>query len=143
MPARPTPSSLTVNCATTNLSTIRTIRQQTQCSAVVVLSNGNPQDQTATAQWSSSSFAVASVSPAGGVTALSAGTTTIKATFQNLSGTQTVTVNVAPIAAVIARFPSLGSGGLVVALQDVAEVTFDVGEARGVVCRIESSMATA
>ena len=94
VPTTPTPSatgtsSVSVNCLTTTLTTAG---QQTQCSAVALLSNGTSQDQTLASQWSSSNASVASVSATGAVTAVSSGSVTIAATFQGLQGARAVAV---------------------------------------------------
>jgi len=87
-PGATTPSSVSVNCQTTTLTT----GGQTQCSSIAVLSNGTSQDQTLASQWSSSNAGVASVSATGLVTAVSSGSTTIVATFQGLQGARAVVV---------------------------------------------------
>lgn len=128
-PAAPTPTSLAVNCV---LTTLTKIGQQTQCTAFVILSSGVMQDQTAAVQWSSSSTAVAAVSSTGLVTAVSIGSATLRATTtQGVSGTQTLTVSVVPTAAVSVRFSATGPNGLIVAIQDVTLVTFDVSGSTG------------
>lgn len=124
-PTAPTPTTLAVACAATNL--IR-IGQQTQCTASVTLSNGVVQDQTGAAEWSSSNTSVASVSSTGLITAASAGSTTIRATVQGVSGTQAITVNVLPTAAMTVR---ITGSTLVVAIQDLSAVVFDVSASTG------------
>jgi trimeric autotransporter adhesin len=84
-----TPSSVSVNCQTTTLTTVG---QQTQCSAVAILANGTSQDQALASQWSSGSASVASVSATGLVTAVSNGFVTITSTFQGLQGARAVSV---------------------------------------------------
>jgi trimeric autotransporter adhesin len=67
--------------------------------ATGLFSTGAKQDLTAQATWTSSSTGIASVS-AGNVTAVSAGTVTIKATFMGVSAQVTVTITAATITAI-------------------------------------------
>ena len=61
-----------------------------QYAAVANLSNGSTEVVTTTATWTSSNPDVATVSSAGVVTAMAAGTASISATFDNITGsTQT------------------------------------------------------
>ena len=76
----PTLQGLTVTCAAATLSVFGA---STQCAASVRLSNGQTQDQTSTATWSSSNTAIATVS-GGLVRAVAQGSATITATYQGL-----------------------------------------------------------
>jgi len=73
------------------------VGQTQQLFATATFSDGTTQDITTTAHWSSSTVGVASinngVSGGGLATAKAAGTTTITATFQGVSGTTILTVN--------------------------------------------------
>jgi uncharacterized protein YjdB len=61
--------------------------------AVVTFADGSVQDRTSTSRWSSTNEAVATVSPAGVVTAMSDGRTTITAVFGNLSAAKLILVD--------------------------------------------------
>jgi trimeric autotransporter adhesin len=64
--------------------------------ATGMYSDGSTQDMTASAQWSSSSTSVATISGGGVATCNSAGITTITANAQGMSGTSTLTVTATP-----------------------------------------------
>jgi hypothetical protein len=64
-----------------------------QLTATAVLSDGTTRDVTTTAVWSSDAPMTVSVSARGQVTAVSAGSTTIHATFMNAAGSAMVTVS--------------------------------------------------
>jgi hypothetical protein len=124
----PSPSTLTLNCATTTLN----VGQQTHCTAALAPPNGAPQDVTTAVQWSSSNAGVATVSAAGLVMAVGVGSADITARVQTYSATRTMVVNSAPpTAAMILRISATGPNGLVVALQDVSTVTVDVSDCTG------------
>jgi hypothetical protein len=95
-PSTSTPSSVSVNCLTTTLTTVG---QQTQCTAVAVLSNGTSQDETLASQWSSTNASVASVTATGMVTAVANGSVTITAIFQGVQGARAVSVNAPTVVA--------------------------------------------
>ena len=95
-----TPRFLSVNC---NQTTLGVAGQQAVCSAAVTLSDNTVQDQTSAAQWSSSNTSVATVSAGGLVSAVGNGTTDIRATAQNLSGTRSMSVALAPSVEPVAR----------------------------------------
>jgi len=93
-PTAPTTRTLSwvdVNCDATTLTSAN---QTTACRAIAWLSDGVAQNQTTAALWSSSNSSVASVTSGGLVTALSDGTTSITATYQNVRGSQSITVSV-------------------------------------------------
>jgi Bacterial Ig-like domain (group 2) len=91
----PTAPSFTAVAITGNGS-LTSVGQTSQLTATATLSDGTMQNVTTTATWQSSSPAVATVSNAGLVKAVAAGTTTITATYQTKTGTSTVTVTAAP-----------------------------------------------
>jgi Big-like domain-containing protein len=62
-------------------------------SAMVTYSDGNVHDRSSAARWLSSNESVATVDASGMVTAVSDGRTTVTATFENLSGTRTILVD--------------------------------------------------
>ena len=66
-----------------------------QMTATATLSNGTTQDVTAQATWQSANTAVATVSSTGLVTGVAAGSAAITATYQNVSGIDTLSVNAA------------------------------------------------
>src|SRR5207249_641264 len=84
----PTPTTLLIACD----ATVVTLGNQTQCRASVGTASGSTQDQTAVAQWASSDQTIATVSASGLVTSLSPGTVEIRATFQTLSASQSLTI---------------------------------------------------
>ena len=63
-----------------------------QFKATATMSDGTTQDVTSAASWTSSNTAVATITEAGLVTAISDGSTTITATYQSESGNSTETV---------------------------------------------------
>jgi len=65
----------------------------TQLQASVVYSDGTQKDVTSVAKWSSTVPSVATISVSGLVTAYSAGTTAITASFQGVTGSLTVTIS--------------------------------------------------
>jgi hypothetical protein len=121
-------ATLTISCAATTI----TVRQQTQCVASTSVAGRASQDQTAAAQWSSSNPAVATVSANGLVTGTGAGSADVTAHVQTSSATRTIAVTSAPpTAAMSVRISATSSYGLVVALQDISTVTFDVSVSTG------------
>ena len=79
----------TVAIAVTGQSPL-TIGQTTQLTANVVYSDGTQKDVTTVAKWSSTSPSVAAVSFTGVLTAFSAGTTAVTASFQDVTGSLNV-----------------------------------------------------
>lgn len=91
------PQPPTVNSLTVSGTSPLTVGQTSQYNAVANLSDGTNPNVNGQAQWSSSNPGVASVGSTGIVTAVSAGTTTITATYQGRSGSVPLTVNAAPV----------------------------------------------
>lgn len=87
----PTVTSLVVNAPTTAINTQQTV----QLSATARLSDGTA-SSAPTVIWSTSAAAIATVSAAGLVSGISAGTAVISATTGSVSGTATITVTLAP-----------------------------------------------
>jgi hypothetical protein len=79
----------TVGIAITGQSVL-TIGQTTQLMANVVYSDGTQKDVTTVAKWSSTNPSVAAVSLTGVLTAYSAGTTAVTASFQDVTGSLNV-----------------------------------------------------
>jgi uncharacterized protein YjdB len=72
--------------------TTMTIGQTTQLTARVVYSDGTQKDVTSVAKWTSTTPAVAAASISGVLTAFSAGTTAVTASFQDVTGSLNVSV---------------------------------------------------
>jgi hypothetical protein len=109
----PTASSLAVTCDTAALTSIG---QQAHCHARLTLSDSTTQDQTASAQWSSSDPNKVSVSSGGVISAVAPGTADIVAVVLGLTGRQPISVNppcafsVSPAAL---SFPATGGSQIV------------------------------
>ncbi len=86
-----------------------------QYTAVAIFSDGERQNVTGRASWSSSAASVASVDGRGRVDTLAAGVTTLTATFDGLSGSATLTVTDAVLVEVQVTpvAPTLAAGQLV------------------------------
>jgi hypothetical protein len=96
-PTGPTPTvtvpPVTVTAVTiTGTATLTTIGESAQLAAAVDFSNGSTQDQTNAIQWQSSDPLVASVTTGGLVTATGGGTTSVRATYQQVTGVKQVQV---------------------------------------------------
>jgi len=107
-----TPSSLVVSCDRTELAT----GQQAHCQARMTFSDSTVQDQTASAQWSSSDSSRLSAATGGVVTAVARGTADVIATVQGLSGRQTIAVDepcLFSLSAAALAFPSTGGSQIV------------------------------
>jgi uncharacterized protein YjdB len=63
-----------------------------QFTATAMLSDGTTQDVTSVAAWQSSDPSAATVSSTGVVTAMAAGTVDVTATYQNVTGTDEITI---------------------------------------------------
>ena len=68
---------------------------QSQMVATATLSTGTTQDVTSSATWQSSNTAVATVTSSGLVTGVAAGAVQITATYQSVSGVDSLTINAA------------------------------------------------
>lgn len=88
---QPGVKSLAVTPATKTLSLAGTKTQQLTATATLI-DGTTTRDATADAAWSSSDTAKATVSAAGLVTAVAAGTATITGTYRGKSGTSAITV---------------------------------------------------
>jgi uncharacterized protein YjdB len=96
-----TVSGLACGNSTTSPSTVSSIGvsgaapavgASSQFTATATMSNGSTQDVTAQATWQSSNTTDATVSSTGLVTAVSAGTLTVQATYQNVMGSDQITI---------------------------------------------------
>jgi len=76
------------------------INQTTQFAALGILAQGGQTDITNTAKWSSSDTQVATVNATGSATAVSCGTSTISAEFQNIQGQALLTVSCAAVTSI-------------------------------------------
>lgn len=116
-PAAPTPTTSTVQVrATGEASGPLEAGQTRQLAATATLSTGSTSDVTQQATWQSSAPGVATVSPAGLVTAVAEGEAEISATFQSVRGTIGLGVrpvrcalSIAPAAATFGPFGGAGS----------------------------------
>ncbi len=86
-PGEKTLTSISVSC----LSSTLTIKEQTTCSASGTYSDGSTSNITSSASWTSLNSSIASVS-GNTVTAISEGTTTVRAALLGISGSFTITV---------------------------------------------------
>ena len=98
----PSPTVTSSTNTTANLATALTISggmtlstkgETKSLAAMVTFADGSVQDRTSTSSWSSTNEAVATVSPAGVVTAMTDGRTTISVTFGNLSAAKLILVD--------------------------------------------------
>ncbi|HEY3886535.1 MAG TPA: Ig-like domain-containing protein [Vicinamibacterales bacterium] len=65
---------------------------QTQFAAVAIFNDDTTQDITTTSTWQSSDPAIATVNTTGVVSAVASGVVTLKVTFDNITGSTTITV---------------------------------------------------
>ena len=72
--------------------TVPTVGATSQFTATATMSNGTTQDVTSTATWTSSNTADATVSSTGLVTGVGAGTVAIQASYQNVTGSDQITL---------------------------------------------------
>lgn len=86
-----TTSPSTVSSVTVT-GTAPAVGATSQFSAMAVLSDGSTQDVTNVATWSSSNPTDAIVSSTGVVTGVAAGAATVQATYQNVTGSEQITV---------------------------------------------------
>jgi hypothetical protein len=103
-----TPPSKTLNSVTVSGGGSVTVGQTVQFSATANFSDNTTQNVTTTATWSSTNTGVATVSSAGVATGVAAGSTDIRASFQNVSGSAGLTVSAIPDPNPIARFTVTG-----------------------------------
>src|SRR5271157_37075 len=89
-PLSPTPQSLNVTAPGNSLI----VGDKVQLGAICTYTDNTTRDVTASATWSTAPAAVATVSDAGLLTAVSAGSATVTATFSSLSGEVKVLVSV-------------------------------------------------
>jgi uncharacterized protein YjdB len=94
-----TPAVLT-NIVVTPVTTVVGINGNVQFTATGVFSDNSTQDLTAQADWSSSNASFALINAGGLATGLSAGTTTITASFDGISGSGTLTVSTATLVSI-------------------------------------------
>ena len=124
----PPPSSPILNSiSVTGTSTSVVVGATLQLKATGTYSDSTTKDLSATATWSSSDQTVATVSTAGLVTGVKAGTTSIKATSGSVNGSVNVSVNAASIASITITPPTSTTVALGDTLQLAATGTFDNG----------------
>jgi hypothetical protein len=87
-----------------------TVSDTTQYTAASVNQDGSTSDVTLRSTWSSSNTAIATVGPSGIVTALSDGSVTITAKYDNLSGTAKTVVSPLVVYSVIGYVSEAGFG---------------------------------
>lgn len=92
IPAAPTVSSVSVSAPASSATTGESL----QFSATAMMSNNSTQTVTSQATWSSSSTGVATVSTEGMVATVGAGEADIRASYQNVTGSARITVQVPP-----------------------------------------------
>jgi hypothetical protein len=101
-----------------------------QLTAIGIYSDNSTHDLTQLATWSSSASGIAGVSNAGGtrgqVTPLAAGTATISATYQGITGTDDVTVSAATLTSIVVS-PANSTLAVGASLQYLATGTFSDG----------------
>jgi uncharacterized protein YjdB len=85
-----TPSTVTSIAVT---GTTPAIGASSQFTASAAMSDGTTQDVTSLATWQSSNTSDATVSTSGLVTGVAAGTVVVQATYQNVTGSDQITVS--------------------------------------------------
>jgi hypothetical protein len=92
----PSPTSPTPNAPTVSSVAVTGCQQAQgfQCVATATLSSGATQNVTASAQWTSTNIAVATINAAGVLAPLQSGQTDIRATYQGVSGTASLNVTI-------------------------------------------------
>lgn len=121
-PTTPTAPTVT-SVAVTGTNSFTEKNATAQLTATATLSNGTTENRTSTATWASDNAAVATVSPAGLVTAIATGDATVSATISGVRGTRAIGVRIPPRTpdpAVGARLP----------LPDVQAFIFQTSNAR-------------
>jgi uncharacterized protein YjdB len=88
-----------------------TAGQTVQFQANAGFSDGATESVTSSATWASDNGSVATVNGSGLATGVAAGTTQIRATHQNLSGSAPLQVNAAAVAPPVASFVVTGPSG--------------------------------
>jgi uncharacterized protein YjdB len=71
-----------------------TVGSTAQLTATATMSNGTTQDVTSSATWQSGDATIATVSSGGVVTGVAAGSTTVTATYQSVTGSDSIAVAV-------------------------------------------------
>jgi hypothetical protein len=99
-----------------------TIGVASQLQATATLKDDNGQIVTRAITWRSSNTGVATIGPTGLITAVSAGTSTITATAEGVSGTVLLTVVGTPTLNIVQVSPSVGSTQI--SIETVFQVTF-------------------
>lgn len=115
-----------------------------QLTATGTLSDNSTVDLTATATWTSSDAAIASVNATGLVTANAKGAATITATSAGVSGATTVTVDINPpvlLSITVGPVPASAPAGLTQQL--TATGTFDIGPPQDITNMVTWSSASA
>jgi uncharacterized protein YjdB len=99
-----------------------TIGVASQLQATATIKDDNGQVVTRAITWRSSNTGVATISPTGLITAVSAGTSTITATAEGVSGTVVLTVVGTPTLNIVQVSPAVGSTQI--SIETVFQVTF-------------------
>jgi Bacterial Ig-like domain (group 2) len=86
------PTSSTTIASIAITGSAPTVGSTSQLTATATMSNGTTQDVTSSATWVSGDAAIATVSGAGVVTGVSAGSTTVTATYQSVTASDSIAV---------------------------------------------------
>jgi hypothetical protein len=93
-PTAPAPTAATVVSLAIDGNASLSVKGETsQLTAHATMSNGQVEDKTSSVTWSSSVVTVATVTPAGLLTAMSDGRTLVTATLQTITATKPVVVD--------------------------------------------------